>query len=172
MNKLIEHTQPDSLVKAANDDKKVKLNNIPIDGRTGGNEVWFLTENGSYKVLMQSRKSKTRIFKAKVKKILKTIRRHGTYLTPAKLEEALLLPDVLIHLTNNLKAEQEKSARLKTQIESDSAKVRFAEVVTALSATIQIGELAKILKQNGYPAGQARLFAQLRAEGYLKSILG
>lgn len=130
-------------------------------------EMWFLTEDGLYEILMQSRKPKAKIFKGEVKKILKTIRRHGAYLTPAKLEEALLNPDVLIQLATNLKTEREKSARLEARIKADSAKVRFAEAVTASSATIRIGELAKILKQNGYATGQTRLFAQLRAEGYL-----
>ena len=167
MDKWVERTQPGSLVKTANDDKKVKLNHIPVDNQTGRNGIWFLSENGSYEILTQLRKSKARRFKAEVKKILKTIRRHCTYLTLVKLKEVMLNPDVLILLTENLKAEQEKSARLEAKIEADSAKVRFAEAVTAASATIRIGELAKILKQNGYPTGQTRLFAQLRAEGYL-----
>lgn len=147
------------------DDEEKLLLKVLIAGQL--REAWFLTEDGLYEVLMQSRKPKAKIFKAEVKKILKSIRRHGAYLTPAKLEEVLLKPDVLIQILTNLKAEQEKSARLEARVEADSAKVRFAEAVTASSATIRIGELAKILKQNGYATGQTRLFAQLRAEGYL-----
>lgn len=135
----------------------------------GGNQLMkYIPESDVYRLVMRSKLPSAERFQDwVVSDVLPAIRRHGAYLTPAKLEEALLNPDVLIRLATNLKAEQEKSARLEARIEADSAKVRFAEAVTASSATIRIGELAKILKQNGYATGQTRLFAQLRAEGYL-----
>lgn len=75
-------------------------------------EAWFLTEDGLYEVLMQSRKPIAKQFKRKVKEILKSIRKHGAYMTPETLKEALLSPDFLIQLAEKLKEEQEKNRRL------------------------------------------------------------
>ena len=152
------------LVSTVEGDEKVRKI-VPTLG--GPQEMWFLTEDGLYEVLMQSRKPKAKIFKAEVKKILKTIRRRGAYLTPAKLEEALLNPDVLIRLATNLKAEQEKSAWLEAKIEADKPKVQYADAVLATNDCILVGELAKLLCQNGFQTGQRRLFDLLRMDGWL-----
>ncbi|WP_339147676.1 phage antirepressor KilAC domain-containing protein [Sutcliffiella sp. BMC8] len=60
-----------------------------------------------------------------------------------------------------------KMLELKSQIEQDKPKVLFADAVSASSTSILIGDLAKLLKQNGYDTGQKRLFAELREKGYL-----
>ena len=147
------------------DDEEKLLLKVLIAGQL--REAWFLTENGLYEVFMLSKKPKAKIFKAEVKKILKTIRRHGAYLTPAKLEEALLNPDVLIRLATNLKAEQEKSAWLEAKIEADKPKVQYADAVLATNDCILVSELAKLLCQNGFQTGQRRLFDLLRMDGWL-----
>lgn len=54
------------MLKAIDDDEKVKVNNLHFENRTGGNGTWFLTENGLYEVLMLSRKPKAKEFKKKV----------------------------------------------------------------------------------------------------------
>lgn len=56
---------------------------------------------------------------------------------------------------------------LQKQIEQDKPKVLFADSVTASSSSILIGELAKLIKQNGVDIGQRRLFEWMRANGYL-----
>ena len=99
--------------------------------------------------------------------MLPTIRKHGAYMTPAKLEEALLNPDTLIRLAQNLKDEQEKRAALEAQAEADRPKVLFADSVTASKTSILVGDLAKLLRQNGVQIGQNRLFQWLRDNGYL-----
>lgn len=60
-----------------------------------------------------------------------------------------------------------KVLELKTKIELDKPKVLFADAVSASKTSILIGDLAKILKQNGYDTGQKRLFQELREKGYL-----
>lgn len=62
----IDHSQPSVMLKAIDDDEKVKVNNLHFENRTGGNGTWFLTENGLYEVLMLSRKPKAKEFKKKV----------------------------------------------------------------------------------------------------------
>lgn len=56
---------------------------------------------------------------------------------------------------------------LQKQVEQDKPKVLFADSVTASSSSILIGELAKLIKQNGVDMGQRRLFAWMRENGYL-----
>ena len=99
--------------------------------------------------------------------VIPSIRKHGAYMTPDKLEEVLLKPDTLIQLAQNLKAEQEKRMALEVKMEEQKPKVLFAESVEAAKTSILIGELAKLLKQNGINIGQNRLFEWLRNNGYL-----
>lgn len=104
--------------------------------------------------------------------ILPTISRHGAYMTPDKIAEVLLNPDAIIQLAQNLKAEQEKNRQLSAKVEQDHPKVLFADSVSAASNSILIGELAKLIKQNGPDIGQNRLFEWLRQKGYLISRQG
>lgn len=73
----------DGLLQSVDEDEKIKiLNPANNDGRVlqANTEYWFLTEDGLYEVLMQSRKPKAKEFKKEVKKILKSIRKHGGYI--------------------------------------------------------------------------------------------
>lgn len=100
--------------------------------------------------------------------VLPAIRKHGGYLTPARLEEALLNPDTLIRLATNLKAEREKRQALEAQAAADRPKVVFAESIEVAKTSILVGEMAKLIKQaTGYEMGQNRFFDWLRAHGYL-----
>ena len=74
---------------------------------------WFLTEDGVYEVLMQSRKPIAKHFKKEVKAVLKSIRKHGAYMTTETLEQALLNPDTMIKLCMQLKEEQNKNGELQ-----------------------------------------------------------
>ena len=159
----IEHSKSDVMLKSVDDNEKVKVNNVYVDGRTGGNGVWFLTEDGLYEVLIQSRKPIAKEFKKEVKKILKTIRQNGMYVTEKLLDN----PDLAIQAFTKLKEEREKRKALEIKIESDKPKVLFADAVETSKTTILIGDLAKIIKQNGVDMGQKRLFAWLRENGYL-----
>lgn len=100
--------------------------------------------------------------------VLPSIRKHGGYLTPAKLEEALTDPDTIIRLATNLKAEREKRQALEAQAAADRPKVVFAESIEVAKTSILVGEMAKLIKQaTGCDMGQNRFFEWLRANGYL-----
>lgn len=99
--------------------------------------------------------------------VLPSIRKHGGYLTPEKVEEALLNPDTLIRLATDLKTEREKRMQLEEQAHRDRPKVLFADAVATAKSSILIGELAKLLKQNGIDIGQNRLFEWMRCNSYL-----
>jgi len=156
----IEHSNPRVMLNTVDENEKV-VNNVYTLG--GVQESWFLTEDGLYEVLMQSRKPIAKAFKKEVKIILKTIRQNGMYVTDKLLDD----PDLAIKAFTKLKEEREKRKALETQIEEDKPKVLFANAVETSKSTILIGDLAKILKQNGIDIGQKRLFSWLRDNGYL-----
>ena len=81
-------------------------------------------------------------------------------------------PNIVLKIVENWKEESEKRQALEQQIEKDKPKTLFADSVSASSTSILIGELAKILKQNGIDIGQNRLFDWLRGNGYLISRYG
>lgn len=132
-----------------------------VDGST--NKQWFLTEDGLYEVLMQSRKPIAKAFKKEVKQILKTIRLNGMYATDKLLDN----PDLAIQAFTKLKEEREKRKALEIEKEQNRPKVIFAEAVETSKSSILIGDLAKLIKQNGVDMGQKRLFTWLRENGYL-----
>ena len=89
-----------------------------------------------------------------------------------KVEEAWNSPEMVMKRAleiANKKVEElkQRTFSLETQIEQDKPKVLFAQAVETAHTSILIGDLAKILKQNGVQTGQKRLFEQLRQEGYL-----
>lgn len=131
-------------------------------------ETIFINESGLYSLVLSSKLPTAKKFKRWVtNEVIPSIRKHGAYMTPDKLEEVLLKPDTLIQLAQNLKAEQEKRRALEVKMEEQKPKVLFAESVEAAKISILIGELAKLLKQNGINIGQNRLFQWLRQNGYL-----
>ena len=164
----IEHKNITMMLKTIDEDEKIKIRPKQSLGLvTNNNEYWFLTEDGLYEVLMQSRKPIAKQFKKQVKTILKTIRKHGAYMNEEVLEKALTSPEFLIQLATQLKKEKEQRAKLEKTIEVQKPKVLFAESVNASQTTILVNDLAKLIKQNGVNIGGRRLFEWMRENGYL-----
>ena len=170
--KVLEVQNPTDAIKKLDDDEKARFNL----GLRGG-DTNCVNEPGLYSLVLGSRKPEAKAFKRWVThEVIPSIRKHGGYLTPDKVEEALLNPDTLIKLATNLKAERE--ARLKAEeakrlltekVEADAPKVLFADAVAGSRQSILIGDFAKLLRQNGLEIGQKRLFERLRNEGYLNT---
>jgi anti-repressor protein len=134
----------------------------------GIQEVLCVSEQGLYFFLSRSDKPKALPFQKKIAgEILPSIRKYGAYMTPQKIEEILTNPDMIIGLAQALKREQTKRRELTAKAEADFPKVLFADSVSASHTSILVGELAKLLRQNGVEVGQNRLFEILRSEGYL-----
>lgn len=140
-----------------------------------GTQGVLINESGLYSLVLSSKLPTAKKFKRWViAEVLPSIRKRGGYLTSEKVEEALLNPDVLIRLATDLKNErearravEEQNARLLEKAEIDAPKALFADSVAASTQSILVGELAKLLRQNGAEFGQNRLFEKLRNEGYL-----
>jgi len=156
-NAIAQHVDPDDALKQGLTDSL---------GRE--QEAIFISESGVYALVFSSQLPKAKEFKHWVtSEVLPTIRRHGAYATPTTIESIIADPDNGIKLLTALKEEQEKRKALQAQIDEQRPKIVFAEAVSASKTSILIGDLAKILKQNGIDIGQKRLFAWLRENGYL-----
>lgn len=129
----------------------------------------IIPESDVYRLVMRSNLPDAERFQDwVVEEVLPSIRKHGAYLTPAKLEEVLMNPDTIIRLATDLKTEREKRAALEAQAEADRPKVVFAESIEVAKTSILVGEMAKLIKQaTGYDIGQNRFFDWLRDSGYL-----
>lgn len=134
----------------------------------GGTNVRYVNESDVYRLIMHSKLPNIERFQDWVcEEVLPSIRKHGAYMTDNVLEQAISNPDFMIGLLQNLKEEQKKRIEAEAKIELDKPKVLFSEAVTTSKTSILIGDLAKIIKQNGVEMGQNRMFSWLRDNGYL-----
>lgn len=141
-------------------DHEDKLNNETLSslGQRGG---WLINESGLYSLILTSKLSQAKAFKRWVThEVLPTIRRDGGYMvakdeTPEEtMARALLIAQSTIERKNKL-------------IDEMRPKALFADAVAASDGTCLVGELAKMMRQNGVQVGQNRMFAILREDGYL-----
>ena len=133
-------------------------------------ETTIINESGLYNVILRSDKPEAKPFRKWVtSEVLPTIRRHGMYATPDTVEKMLADPDTTIKLLETIKQERAARLALEAQAEADKPKVLFADAVSASHTSILVGDLAKLLRQNGVEIGQNRLFSFLREKGYLCS---
>jgi len=137
-------------------------------GRT--QKMNFITEGNLYRLISKSQLPGAEKFESWVfDEVLPSIRNNGAYMTENTIEKALTDPDFLIKLAINLKEEKLKRVQAEQKIELDRPKVIFANALEVSNNTILVGELAKLLNQNGIDIGQNRLFDKLRKTNYLCS---
>lgn len=159
------YSNPQKAIRDHVDDEDKAVNeSFTVNGTMGV----LINESGLYSLVLGSKLPNAKKFKRWVtSEVLPAIRKHGGYLTAEKVEEALLNPDVLIRLATELKDEREARRALESKVEEDAPKVLFAQAVEQAENSILVGDLAKLIKQNGTDIGQKRLFERLRADGYL-----
>lgn len=144
------------------------LSKYPLETAGGIQQTNFVNEDGLYDAILDSRKPEARKFRKWVtSEVLPTIRKHGVYATPQTIDNLLADPDNAIKVFQTLKEERQLRQIAEAKIEADAPKVLFADAVVGSKSTCLIGELAKIISQNGYPIGQNRLFQWMREKGYL-----
>lgn len=152
-NALTTHVDGDDTLKQGVTDNLGRAQNTTL-----------INESGLYSLILSSKLPKAKEFKRWVtSEVLPSIRKHGAY----AVDELLNDPEFAIKTFTALKEERERSKRLSEQIEADKPKVIFADSVSAAKSSILVGDLAKLLKQNGINIGQNRLFEWLRQKGYL-----
>lgn len=154
--------------KALKDHCKGVTKRYPLATPGGIQNVRFISEPDLYRLIAHSKLPNAQKFESWIyTDVLPSIRRHGGYLTPEKVEEALTDPDTIIRLATNLKEERAKRQELEAENRELAPKALFADAVAASDDTMLVGELAKLLASNGIHIGQNRLFAWLRGNGYL-----
>lgn len=132
-------------------------------------ETIIINESGLYSLILSSKMPNAKKFKHWVTaEVLPAIRKNGGYISgQEKLSDDELMAKALLVAQNKI-AERDKMLEEKdNRIEQMKPKEIFADAVSASQTTILIGELAKLLKQNGVEIGQNRLFAWMRENGYL-----
>ena len=140
----------------------------PLQTPGGTQDIRFISEPDLYRLIAHSKLPNAQKFESWIfATVLPSIRKHGGYLTPEKVEEALTDPDTIIRLATNLKEERAKRQELEAENRELAPKALFADAVAASDNTMLVGELAKLLASNGISIGQNRLFAWLRGNGYL-----
>ena len=157
-----------------------RINTSSENGVEQAREVLCLTEQGLYFFLGRSDKPKALPYQMWIAgDVVPAIRNSGVYMTPQAQYEFISSPDFIIKLATEIKNERAKSAALEQQklaleakVEQDKPKVIFADAVDASKESILVGNLAKILNQNGCTIngksiGQNKLFIWLREKGYL-----
>lgn len=148
-----------------NDDKRIiqRSQNTTLEIPNRGLTV--INESGVYSLVFGSKLEKAKEFKHWVtSEVLPAIRKHGAYLTDKKAYEITHNPDSLADL---LIQAGEQLRKKDLVIQEMQPKALFADAVATSKTSILIGDLAKILKQNGVNIGQKRLFEWLRNHGYL-----
>lgn len=149
-------------IKPLDPDERAKFNL----GRQG--ETNFISEPGIYKLIGASRKPAAKRFNRWVTHdVLPSIRQQGMYMEPAKVEQLLSNPDTMIEVLTRYKESEAERRRLHDENEIMKPKALFADAVSESERNILVGELAKVIKQNGIAIGQNRLFRWLRDHDYL-----
>lgn len=168
---ILGYERPDNAVRNHVDAEDKLMHSISASGQMRNMTV--INESGLYSLILSSKLEKAKEFKRWVtNEVLPSIRKRGMYATPQTAEKILEDPDFLIKALQDLKQEREKRKALETENKSMQPKALFADAVATSKTSILIGDLAKILKQNGVNIGQKRLFEWLRNNGYLAKRYG
>lgn len=160
---ILEISNPSDALKRLDDDERSRFNL----GRQG--ETNIVNEAGLYVLVLGSRKPEAHEFKRWVThEVLPQIRKTGGYIptTDADDDMTILAKAVMIG-QRTMEAQKQRIAEQQTRIVELEPKARFADAVAASDGTCLVGELAKMLRQNGMDIGQNRLFRLLQADGYL-----
>lgn len=163
---ILGYTNTAKAIRDHVDDEDKLTERIVLSGQN--REVIFINESGLYSLIIGSKLPTAKRFKHWVtSEVLPAIRKHGAYATAPTIDKILDDPDYGIRLLQNLKEEREKRKALEAQNAVMVPKAVFADAVTTSDSCILIGDLAKLLRQNGVEIGQKRLFDWLRNHGFL-----
>lgn len=138
----------------------------------GEQQMTTVTEPGFYKLVMRSRKPEAKAFQRWVThEVLPALRRDGGYMV-ARADETPeeTMARALLLAQGTMERQKRRIAGLEAENEAMRPKALFADAVAASDGTCLVGELAKMMRQNGVDVGQNRLFAMLREDGYLGNV--
>lgn len=155
---VLGYERADNAIRNHIDKEDKLMHQISASGQN--RNMTIINESGLYSLVLSSKLPSAKKFKRWVtSEVLPTLRKTGQYQVK-ELSGSELMAKALIEAQSVLAAKDK-------QIEEMKPKALFADAVATSHTSILVGELAKILKQNGIDMGQKRLFAWLREKGYL-----
>ena len=157
---ILGYKKPENAITNHVDDEDKTTTLIQGTGSNYKSKTVIINESGLYSLVLSSKLPSAKKFKRWVtSEVLPALRKTGQYQVK-ELSGSELMAKALIEAQSVLAAKDK-------QIQEMKPKVVFADAVATSHTSILVGELAKILKQNGIDMGQKRLFAWLREKGYL-----
>lgn len=165
---ILELGNTTNALRALDEDEKTNFTNCNV-AQNGGRAPLIISEPGLYKLIMRSRKPEAKEFQRWVThEVLPQIRKTGGYIPTSETDDDMtILAKAVMIGQRTMEAQKRKIAEQQTRIVELEPKARFADAVAASDGTCLVGELAKMLRQNGMDIGQNRLFRLLQADGYL-----
>jgi anti-repressor protein len=159
---ILEISNPSDALKRLDDDERSRFNL----GRQG--ETNIVNEAGLYALVLGSRKPEAHEFKRWVThEVLPQIRRTGGYIPASETDDDITILAKAVMIGQRTMEEQKRRiAEQQSRIVELEPKALFADAVAASDGTCLVGELAKMLRQNGLNIGQNRLFQLLRDDGF------
>lgn len=162
IGRALGYSEPRKAIQKIHERNKDRLDKFSVvtkltttDGKSY--ETYLYTTKGIYEICRFSRQPKADKFIDWVWDVVETIRKHEIYMTPNKIEEVLLNPDLIIKLALQLKEEQQK--RLEAE--------RLTNQIAASENSILVRELAKVASKKGIVIGEKRLWNKLREWGMI-----
>lgn len=164
---VLGYTNPQKAIRDHIDAEDTTVNeSFTVNGTKG----ILINESGLYALALSSKLPTAKKFKRWVtSEVLPQIRQTGGYIPMqgGDMEDNEIMARALLIANKTIEVKNKKISELNQTIENDRPKVIFADSVAASDTTILVGELAKIIQQNGHAMGQKRLFAWMRENGYL-----
>lgn len=129
----------------------------------------IINESGLYSLILSSKMPKAKEFKRWVtSEVIPAIRKTGGYIAGSEsMTDAEIMAKAVLVAQSTIRQRDQRIKELESDVAAAKPKVLFADAVSASDSTILIGDLAKLIKQNGHPIGQKRLFCWMREQGYL-----
>jgi anti-repressor protein len=140
-----------------------------MDTPGGKQQLTIIDEAGLYSLIMRAKTDKAEAFQEWVtSEVIPSIRKTGGYIAGSEnMTDAEIMAKAVLVAQSTIRQCDQRIKELESDVAAAKPKVLFADAVSASDSTILIGDLAKILKQNGHPIGQKRLFIWMRENGYL-----
>lgn len=170
---ILGYAKPRNAVAVHVDDEDKK--DAPIQGTLGGTQTMtIINESGLYSLILSSKLPTAKKFKKWVtSEVLPSIRKNGAYISGQEnMDAEQLIAKALVAAQKIIDDKEKQIEQKNNHIKELEPKARFADAVEASDTSILIGELAKILTQNGCQIGQNKLFRILREQKYLCSKKG
>lgn len=173
--KILGYRDAAALTRTLDDEEK---GTRPIDTHGGTQTMTVISEPGLYKAILQRQTGRmevevTREFVKRFQRwvtheVLPQIRKTGGYIPTSDADDDMtILAKAVMIGQRTMEAQKRRIAEQSEHIKALEPKARFADAVAASDGTCLIGELAKMLRQNGLDIGQNRMFEILRQDGYL-----